>query len=243
LLSDPRQTANSLTERIRDILNANGGSTIGRKVIINLSGGVNGAVALALCIEAVGKERILAFTLAENESQNTRNSSKIALHYGVAGDHINMRNISGWTNQVLRTHAQTSYSGKDFCSVPPRARMMLLYGFAEKEQDALVICNSDKSALFLGLPVKHGDMAGDIAPFFRLLHHEVIQIGEALDIPELLLNPLIQEDEKVLNAIGIRYDQLDAFISTGDVDDAFARSIILTRHSIAKDKYQEMIVL
>jgi NAD+ synthase len=82
LTLDPAATSDQLVARLRqDILR-----TLRRKgAVVGISGGIDSAVVLALCVRACGPQRVLGLILPERDSspESTPLAQSLARHYGV----------------------------------------------------------------------------------------------------------------------------------------------------------------
>ena len=56
MLSDPKQTKDEIVQWVRDYFNMNGPKC---DAVVGISGGKDSSVVAALCVEALGKERVV----------------------------------------------------------------------------------------------------------------------------------------------------------------------------------------
>ena len=72
-------------------------------------------------------------------------------------------------------------------SIKHRVRMTLLYFYAEKN-NLSVVGTTNKSEYLQGYFVKYGDGGSDIEPLVNLYKSQIYQIGNFLNVPEVILN-------------------------------------------------------
>jgi len=105
--------------------------------------------------------------------------------------------------------------GKAYYSVKHRTRMAILYFFAEKENYLVTGCTNLTERL-IGLYVRYGDDASDIAPISHLYKTEVIELAKFLKVPEKIIEkpptpdliPGITDE----GSIGFSYKDIDSLL-------------------------------
>lgn len=99
-------------------------------------------------------------------------------------------------------------------SIKHRARMTMLYFFAEKN-NLVVLGSTNKSEYIQGYFVKYGDGGVDLEPIQNLYKTQIFQLGHHLKIPEDILNRKASPDTWSLEVsdedffYGINYETLD----------------------------------
>jgi NAD+ synthase len=108
-------------------------------------------------------------------------------------------------------------------NMKPRLRMLTLY-YAAQAKNYLVVGTSNKSEISVGYSTKYGDSAVDLQPLGDLLKEEVYALARYLEVPDVIINKapsgglwLGQTDEAEM---GFTYKQLDAYLSSGQGDEA-----------------------
>lgn len=108
-------------------------------------------------------------------------------------------------------------------NMKPRLRMLTLY-YAAQAKNYLVVGTSNKSEISVGYSTKYGDSAVDLQPLGDLLKEEVYALARYLKVPDVIINKapsgglwLGQTDEAEM---GFTYKQLDAYLSSGQGDEA-----------------------
>ncbi len=97
----------------------------------------------------------------------------------------------------------------------------------------LVANTCNRSEDYVGYSTKFGDAAGDFSPLSQFTVEEVLQLGEALGLPDSLvhktpsdgLSGMSDEDK-----LGFRYATLDRYLATGVCEDTAALEKIERLH-------------
>jgi len=177
--------------------------------VIGISGGVDSAVVAALCVRAIGKERVLGMMLPEKEPLPEAVEAVEWLGIGCRVEPI------GELVKAAVDAGPERLSRECAGNIKARLRMMLLY--AEANQNGrLVAGTSNKSELLTGYFTKFGDGGADFLPIGDLYKTQVRQLASELGVPEKIrrLAPTAglypgQTDE---GELGIKYDRLDRIL-------------------------------
>lgn len=246
MLRDAKKTAASLCEWIHTYMAAAGETT---KVVIGLSGGKDSSVTAALCVAALGCERVIGVLMPNGVQKDIEDAKQIARHLGIRTVTVN---IAEAVNGLL--HAVATAEGCDVLSngisddskinLPARIRMATLYAVAQSlPGGARVVNTCNASEDYVGYSTKYGDAAGDFSPLQQLLVHEVRQLGEVLGVPHDLvykcpsdgLSGLSDEDK-----LGFTYAELDHYILTGECESTATKERIDRLHRMNLHKLQLM---
>ncbi len=178
--------------------------------VIGVSGGVDSAVAAALCVRAVGPDRVLALSLpsAVSDAQDLEDAGDLCRLLGCEHRTVSIEPIlDGFRS--MPGYVETPYV---LGNLMARARMVVLYYHANREH-RLVCGTSNRSEYLLGYSTKWGDSAADLQPLLHLYKHEVYQLGSELEIPPRILErpPSAglwagQRDE---DELGLSYEEID----------------------------------
>ncbi|MHC8440649.1 MAG: ammonia-dependent NAD(+) synthetase [Candidatus Eutrophobiaceae bacterium] len=102
----------------------------------------------------------------------------------------------------------------------------------------LVLGTDHSSENVTGFYTKYGDGACDLAPLFGLSKRQVRQIAHELGMPKELINKTPTADLENLapgksdeEALGLSYDQIDAFLEDRELDSAISRRIEKSYHA------------
>ncbi len=183
-----------------------------RRAIVNLSGGIDSAVACALAAEALGPQNVLALLLPYRTSSpaSEADARAVADKFGVQARKIE---ITPMVEPYVQ--AQPDMSNVRRGNVMARIRMIVLYDNSE-EFKGLPIGTSNKTELLLGYGTLHGDMASAVNPIGDLYKTQIRQLARALDLPRVVIEKpptadlwVGQTDEAEL---GITYELADQIL-------------------------------
>ena len=196
--------------------------------VIGISGGKDSSVAAALCVEALGKDRVIGVLMPMGVQPDIDASYMLVNHLGIRHFEVNiqdaMAGITGAMPLELTTQAKTN--------LPPRLRMAAVYAVSQSMNGRVVnTCNLSED--WVGYSTRYGDAAGDFSPLSNLTVTEVKTIGHVLGLPAELVEktPIDglcgKTDEENL---GFTYAELDVYIRTGKIDDPVKKEMIDRRH-------------
>ncbi len=186
--------------------------TRGNKVVVGVSGGLDSAVVLKLCVDALGPEKVLAVHMPDKVTpeRETEDARELARLWGAQYREIKIDKILDSYLQELKVKDERTIG-----NVKARIRMTLLYAIAN-EESRFVAGTSNKSEMLTGYFTKYGDGASDFAPIGDLYKTQVRALAGEIGVPEKIINKkpsanLLPEqyDEKEL---GINYDILDKIL-------------------------------
>jgi NAD+ synthase len=170
------------------------------RAVINLSGGLDSAIACALAAEALGSENVLALRLPY------RSSSPDSL------EHAQLV-IDQFQVQSIRIDPEMSKTRRG--NIMARARMIVLYDRSETFK-GLPIGTSNKTELLLGYTTLWGDMAAAINPIGDLYKTQVRQLSQAMNIPAPILDKPPSADlwagQTDEDELGFTYEEADKLL-------------------------------
>ncbi len=195
-----------IVEWIKDIVRSSGAGGI----VIGLSGGIDSAVAAALCKKAVG-EKILALVIpCHSEPCALSDSERVTGAFGIKTEKVDLTAVYDLLVSVLPSSNKFANA-----NLKPRLRMTVLYHYA-KMLNCLVAGTGNRTEIEIGYFTKYGDGAADFMPLAGLLKRDVRSLACELGVPEEIINkpPTAdlwkgQTDE---GEIGISYEELDDII-------------------------------
>ena len=197
------------------------------KAVIGISGGKDSTVVAALCVEALGADRVIGVMMPNGVQKDISDSIRVCKHLGIQSLTIN---IESAYNAIL---TQIESSGKEVtnqakCNLPPRLRMSTLYAVAQTV-GGRVINTSNASERALGWFTKNGDNCGDCFPLLSLTCTEVIRLGLTLNIPEDLVikKPSdglvgVSDEEK----FGFTYRELDCVLRDYEIEEGVSEETL-----------------
>ena len=204
------------TDLAREILSGFIRSEITRigmsRAIINLSGGLDSALSLALAVEALGAENVIALRLPYRAS-----SSDSLTHAQLLLDQLGVQSktieITDMVDPLINLDPAITNVRKG--NIMARARMIVLYDQSEAFK-ALPVGTSNKTEILLGYSTIYGDSASALNPIGDLYKTQVRQLSRAMNIPAPIIDKppsadlwADQTDEKEL---GFTYDEVDKLL-------------------------------
>ncbi|MBQ3969668.1 MAG: NAD(+) synthase [Clostridia bacterium] len=232
---DVKKTTQECVEWIRSFFEENGK---GCNAVIGISGGKDSSVAAALCVEALGKDRVIGVLMPSGEQSDISCSYDLVNHLGIKYYVVNI----GETVAALKKAVPFELSTQAATNLPPRIRMSTLYAVSQTNNGRVVnTCNLSED--WVGYSTRYGDAAGDFSPLSHLTTAEIRAIGSELGVPKHLVEktPIDglcgKTDEENL---GFTYEVLDRYIRTGEIEDAQTKEKIDRMHRMNKFKLELM---
>lgn len=212
---------------IRDFFEKNGKDC---NAVVGISGGKDSSVAAALCVEALGRDRVIGVLMPQGEQGDIDMAYLLVNHLGIKHYEINVKDAVEGVLKSMPEELNVSVQSK--VNLPPRIRMSVLYAVSQSLNGRVVnTCNLSED--WVGYSTRYGDAAGDFSPMSNLTVTEVKAIGRTLGLPEVLVDKVPidglcgKTDEENL---GFTYAELDRYIRTGEIDDAPTKELIDKKH-------------
>ena len=179
---DARKVKENLVEWIQDFFELNGKDCT---AVVAISGGKDSSVVAALCVEALGKERVFGVLLPNGEQADIDASKLLVSHLGIDSAIINIKDsFEGMLHEVEKKLPGT-VSKQTVTNLPARLRMAATYAVAQSMNGRVAnTCNLSED--WVGYATRYGDAAGDFSPLSRLTVQEVKAVGLELGLPEKL---------------------------------------------------------
>lgn len=232
---DAEKVKNECVEWIRDFFANNGPDC---NAVVGISGGKDSSVVAALCVEALGKERVIGVLMPCGEQADIDMALLLVNTLGIKNYVINVKDaVEGIINSLPFNATQQTLT-----NIPPRVRMATLYAVAQSHNGRVAnTCNLSED--WVGYSTRYGDAAGDFSPCSNLTVNEVKAIGRVLGLPDVLVDKVPidglcgKTDEENL---GFTYDVLDRYIRTGKIDNEEIKEKIDLKHKSNLFKLQLM---
>lgn len=222
---------------IRDFFEKNGKDC---NAVVGISGGKDSSVAAALCVEALGKDRVIGVLMPQGNQHDIDMAYMLVDHLGIRRYEVNIKNAVDALVDALPAELELTAQSRQ--NLPPRIRMSTLYAVSQSCNGR--VCNTcNLSEDWVGYSTRYGDSVGDFSPMSFLTVTEVKEIGRLLGLPDALVDktPIDglcgKSDEENL---GFTYAELDVYIRTGVIADPDKKANIDRRHSANLFKLQLM---
>ncbi|MBQ7089415.1 MAG: NAD(+) synthase [Clostridia bacterium] len=236
---DALKIKNDCVAWIREFFAKNGPDC---NAVLGISGGKDSSVAAALCVEALGADRVVGVLMPCGEQADIDCSLKLVNHLGIRHYIVNIKEaVEGLKAAVP---ADLPLSAQSITNLPPRIRMATVYAVSQSVNGR--VCNTcNLSEDWVGYSTRYGDSVGDFSPLSRLTVAEVKEIGHLLGLPYELVEKVPidglcgKTDE---DNLGFTYAVLDRYIRTGKIDDPATKERIDRLHRINQFKLELMPV-
>ena len=208
---------------IREFFEKNGPDC---NAIVGISGGKDSSVVAALCVEALGRERVIGVLMPCGEQHDIDCAKQLVEHLGIQNYIINIKDAVDGLLRALPEGMKVSEQTR--VNLPPRIRMSTLYAIGQSHNGRVAnTCNLSED--WVGYATRYGDAAGDFSPCSHLTVTEVKEIGRVLGLPSNLVDKVPidglcgKTDE---DNLGFTYAVLDRYIRTGVCEDATIKARI-----------------
>ena len=198
--------------------------------VVGISGGKDSSTVAALCVEALGVDRVIGVLMPCGVQSDIDAAKKLVAHLGIRHYVVNIKDAV----EGLKRNLPFELSRQSAINLPARVRMATLYAVAQSH-DGRVANTCNLSEDWVGYATRYGDGAGDFSPLSRLTVTEVKAIGRALGLPEDLVEKVPidglsgKTDEENL---GFTYAELDRYIRTGKIENEQTKERIDRLHAL-----------
>ena len=212
----------------------------GCNAVLGISGGKDSSVTAALCVKALGKDRVIGVLMPNGEQADIDCSHLLVSHLGIKHYVVNVKDaidgvIGAFPNDLpISTQARVN--------LPPRIRMATVYAVSQSCNGRVAnTCNLSED--WVGYSTRYGDSVGDFSPLSHLTVTEVKAIGHYLGLPASLVEKTPSDglcgksDE---DNLGFTYAELDRYIREGKIDDPAKKELIDKKHKANLFKLQLM---
>ena len=222
---------------IRDFFEKNGKDC---NAVLGISGGKDSSVVAALCVEALGRDRVIGVLMPCGEQGDIDCAYALVNHLGIRHFVVNIKDAVDGLCSAMPADLVLSTQTKN--NLPPRIRMATVYAISQSCNGRVAnTCNLSED--WVGYSTRYGDAAGDFSPLSRLTVAEVKAIGHVLGLPAELVEKVPidglcgKTDE---DNLGFTYAELDRYIRTGEIEDEAKRARIDMLHERNLFKLQLM---
>ncbi len=192
--------------------------------VVGLSGGLDSAVAAALCKRAFPDSTLGVIMPIQSDPLDAALARELAVSLNLDVREIDLGPIWEALLNILEKAVPVTDDDDPAlrlarANVKPRLRMISLYYFAAR-MNALVIGTDNLSELTIGYFTKYGDGGVDLMPLANLTKGEVRELAVYLGVPSSIIarKPTAglwhgQTDEEEM---GFSYDVIDHYLLTGE---------------------------
>ena len=232
---DAKKVKDDCVAWIRQFFEENGK---GCNAVVGISGGKDSSVTAALCVEALGKDRVIGVLMPDGQQSDIDMAHLLCDHLGIRKIGVNIQDaVNG-----VKLAVPIELSEQSRINLPPRIRMATLYAVSQSVNGRVAnTCNLSED--WVGYATRYGDGAGDFSPLADMTVQEVKAVGRECGLPNVLiekipidgLSGLTDEDN-----LGFTYEVLDRYIRTGQIDNPDIKEIIDRKHDLNAFKLKPM---
>ncbi len=224
-----KNVKDEIIEWIRNWFEENGKDC---NAVVGISGGVDSTVVAALCVEAIGKNRVLGVMMPEGYQKDIDDAYEVGSILDIDCITVDILNAVRSIKHEIQDGLNDVWSLQSSINLPPRIRMATLYAVSQSMNGRVAnTCNLSED--WIGYSTRYGDSVGDFSPLSKLTKTEVKLIGMELELPENLINKTPADglcgktDEE---NFGFTYEVLDKYIRTGKINDVIVKEKIDSIH-------------
>lgn len=189
--------------------------------IVGISGGKDSSVVAALCVNALGADRVIGVMMPNlSMGKDAEDATQLCEFLGIRSLMVPVTTAVADIMLEMRGEGLEP-STQTVINLPARIRMATLYAVSQTLNGRVAnTCNLSED--WVGYSTRYGDSAGDFCPIADYTVTEVKAIGTCLGLPDNLVNKTPSDglcgrsDE---DNLGFTYDVLDTYIRTGVCED------------------------
>lgn len=234
---DAKDACEKVIKWIQDFFEENGK---GCNAVIGISGGKDSSIAAALCVRALGTDRVIGVLMPCGEQSDIDMAQLLVEHLNIKHYVINIKDARD--GLMANMPEGIEISSQTLINVSPRIRMTALYAISQSLNGR--VCNTcNLSEDWVGYSTRYGDAAGDFSPLSDFTVTELKEIGHYLGLPYELVEKVPSDglcgktDE---DNLGFTYAVLDKYIRTGVCEDIKTKELIDKKHKQNLFKLQLM---
>jgi NAD+ synthase (glutamine-hydrolysing) len=169
-----RELHDALVMALRDYMRKTGFT----RAIVPVSGGIDSALALALAVDALGTDRVLAYNLPSRYNTETTKdiAARLTAAFGVRYGIIPIQQIDETVRGIFEEHAHPIAQNLTRENLHARIRGLLMMA-ESNDTGALLISCGNETEIALGYATLYGDMCGGISLIGDLSKMDVYSVA------------------------------------------------------------------
>ena len=165
---DPVRATEECIEWIKNWFEINGK---GCRAVVGISGGKDSSIVAALCVKALGKDRVFGVLMPRGEQFDISCSHQLCEHLGIDNVVVNIKEVADAMDKAVADALGSTLTPQSFQNIPPRIRMTTLYAVSQSVNGRVAnTCNLSED--LVGYSTRYGDSAGDFSPISCLASRE-----------------------------------------------------------------------
>jgi len=181
--------------------------------VIGMSGGLDSSVVAHICVDALGKEKVLGVMMPEKNSnpQDLDHGVRVAKSLGIEHMAVDITEpFRAFLDAVPKLSSRIVAA-----NVKARCRMITLYMIANATNKLVMGC-SNKTEIMVGYFTKFGDGSSDYMPIGDLYKTQVRELARKVGVDQEIIRKApsagLWEGQTDEGEMGITYDQLDRIL-------------------------------
>lgn len=214
----------------------------GCKAVVGISGGKDSSVVATLCVEALGKDRVVGVLMPNGWQGDINVAIDLCKVLDIVSYTIDIHNAYDSIRREVKGELNDLWSLQASTNLPARLRMCVLYAIAQNLNGRVAnTCNLSED--WVGYSTRYGDSVGDFSPLSNLTVTEVKRIGYECGLSGWFIEKTPTDglcgksDE---DNLGFSYAVLDKYIRTGEIDNVEIKEKIDMMHEKNLFKLQLM---
>jgi len=227
---DAKKVTEEIVQWIREYFDKNTNNR-GCHAVVGLSGGKDSSTVAALCVKALGADRVIGVLMPQGEQWDIDFSHEIACHLGIKKSVVNIKDSADALFRSIK-EGGLLLNRQATINTPARIRMTVLYAVSAVVGGRVAnTCNLSED--WVGYSTKFGDSAGDFSPISGLTVSEVKAVGKELGLPSKFIDKMPADGLSGLSDednLGFSYNVLDKYIREGICEDKSVKEKIDSLH-------------
>ena len=182
MLTDPKKTKDEIVQWIRDYFAENGPEC---SAVVGISGGKDSTIVAALCVEALGKDRVFGVMMPNGIQADIKDSIQVVKALGISSVTVNISGAYSKLMAAVGSGLEDGVSEQTKVNLPPRLRMATLYAVAQSLPSGGRVANTcNMSEDYVGYSTKFDPETGNINRGVWLAAEQfmVVELGGSIQV-------------------------------------------------------------
>ncbi|MEM1508076.1 MAG: NAD+ synthase [Candidatus Bathyarchaeia archaeon] len=186
-------------------------------VVLGLSGGIDSSLTAALCVRALGGDKVLGVIMPTSftPKEDLEDALEVSRKLNMKTILVNIDDICETIVKALKVNPDDPRVRMPLANVRARVRMLILYFYANL-YNYLVVGTSDRSEYLIGYFTKYGDGAADFFPIRHLYKTQVRELAAYMGLPERIVkkpsSPQLYPGHRLLDEVPADYSIIDPIL-------------------------------